>query len=112
MASNYLVALSAQATAVLERAGWSRAEALEALLPLMRGVLLNLESAGLPDALIGPIRRGDPDTVSRQVGALKASGGGIPVEVYRILGAAALELAREAGLDAGAAGRIEEALAR
>jgi predicted short-subunit dehydrogenase-like oxidoreductase (DUF2520 family) len=110
MASNYLVALGAQATEVLQRAGWSRAEALEALLPLMRGVLLNLESAGLPDALIGPIRRGDPDTVSRQLGELTTTGGGIPLEVYRILGRAALELAREAGLDAESARRIEEAL--
>jgi predicted short-subunit dehydrogenase-like oxidoreductase (DUF2520 family) len=110
MASNYLVALSAQATEVLVRAGWSRTEALAALLPLMNGVLTNLAAAGLPDALIGPIRRGDPETVSRQLRELQATGGGIPVAVYRILGEAALELAREAGLDADSARRIEEAL--
>src|SRR5205823_5245943 len=110
LASNYLVALSAQAAGVLGRAGWSREEALQALLPLMRGVLQNLETAGLPDALIGPIRRGDPETVARQLSELKATGGGIPVEVYRILGSAALELAREAGLDEESARRIEEAL--
>ncbi|HEX6347949.1 MAG TPA: DUF2520 domain-containing protein [Candidatus Dormibacteraeota bacterium] len=110
LASNYVVALAAQGVDVLGRAGWTRAEALEALLPLMRGVLENLERAGLPDALIGPIRRGDPDTVSRQVKELGATGGGIPLQAYRILGAAALELAREAGLDEESARRIEEAL--
>jgi predicted short-subunit dehydrogenase-like oxidoreductase (DUF2520 family) len=110
LASNYLVALSAQAAEVLGRAGWSREDALAALLPLMRGVTENLAVAGLPDALIGPIRRGDPETVARQLSELKATGGGIPVEVYRILGSAALELAREAGLEEETARRIEEAL--
>jgi len=110
LASNYLVALAAQGVNVLGRAGWTRDEALEALIPLMRGVLQNLERAGLPHALIGPIRRGDPETVARQVKELAATGGGIPLEAYRILGAAALELAREAGLDEESARRIEEAL--
>ena len=110
MGSNYLVALCAQATEVLVRAGWSRPDALAALLPLMGGVLTNLGSAGLPDALIGPIRRGDPETVSRQLLELRATGAGTPAEVYRVLGVAALELAREAGLDPESARRIEEAL--
>jgi len=110
LASNYLVALAAQGVNVLGRAGWTREEALEALIPLMRGVLENLERAGLPDALIGPIRRGDPGTVARQVGELAATGGGIPLRTYLILGEAALELAREAGLDEESARRIEEAL--
>ena len=110
MASNYVVALAAQGVDVLGRAGWTRAEALDALLPLMRGVLENLERAGLPDALIGPIRRGDPETVKRQVAELAATGGGLPLQAYRVLGAAALELARQAGLDEESARRIEEAL--
>jgi len=110
MASNYVVALAGQAVDVLARAGWSRSEAVEALLPLMAGVLENLQRAGLPDALIGPIRRGDPETVQRQLAELAATGGGIPVQAYHILGAAALELARQAGLDDESARRIEEAL--
>ena len=76
----------------------------------MAGVLENLQRAGLPDALIGPIRRGDPETVQRQLAELAATGGGIPVQAYHILGAAALELARQAGLDDESARRIEEAL--
>ena len=112
-ASNYLVALAAQAVTTLESAGWEREEALPALLPLMRGVLQNLEHAGLPGALIGPIRRGDVDTVRRHLDAI--GGAGAPSaelreQVYRILGLAALELAVEAGLDADAASEIKVAL--
>ena len=108
MGANYLVALAAESASVLQAIGWTPEESLRALLPLMRGVLQNLEDNGLPDALIGPIRRGDPATVRRHLSALSA----LPEQaaVYRILGTAALRLAREAGLDSEAAAQIEEAL--
>src|SRR5207302_7512079 len=106
--SSYQVVLAAEAVAILEAIGWSRTEALQLLLPLMQGVLENLCEHGLPEALIGPIRRGDPATVRRHLAALNP----LPEQkaVYRILGSAALRLAREAGLDASAAAEIEEAL--
>jgi predicted short-subunit dehydrogenase-like oxidoreductase (DUF2520 family) len=63
MASNYMVTLASCAVELLESSGLSREEALEALLPLMRGTLENLASLGLPDALTGPIARGDATTV-------------------------------------------------
>lgn len=110
LASNYLVALTGEAAALLESVGWTREEALAALLPLQRGVLENLGREGLPDALIGPIRRGDHETVTRQLGALRAAGLESSFQTYRILGYAALRLAREAGLDEEAAKRIELAL--
>lgn len=106
---NYLVVLAAQAAKLLEQIGWERDEALRALLPLMRGTLDNLERDGLPGALIGPLRRGDAATVERQLHALVPLGD-LPPAVYRILGLAALELAREAGLDETQARLIEEAL--
>jgi predicted short-subunit dehydrogenase-like oxidoreductase (DUF2520 family) len=112
-ASNYLVALSAQATDLLVAAGWSRSDALAALVPLMRGALDNLQAQGLPDALIGPIRRGDAATVSRQVAELsrlEPAGHSLPLRLYLILGQAALELAREAGLEGEVAQRIAQAL--
>jgi predicted short-subunit dehydrogenase-like oxidoreductase (DUF2520 family) len=113
IASNYLVALSAQAADVLVAAGWSRADALAALLPLMQGALDNLRAQGLPDALIGPIRRGDATTVTRQVEALsqlEPEGRSLPLRLYLVLGQAALELARQAGLEGDAAQRIAQAL--
>lgn len=108
--SNYLVALAGQATATLESIGWAKRDALAALLPLQRGVIESLASAGLPGALIGPIRRGDEATVARQLAALRQAGLATSAEVYRVLGLAALDLALEAGLEADAARRIEAAL--
>ncbi len=110
LASNYMVALTRQAVAVLESIGWDGPQALGDLLPLQLGVMENLGRVGLPDALIGPIRRGDHETVRRQLTELRGSGLELAAETYRILGRAALAVAREAGLDEAAAGRIEEAL--
>jgi predicted short-subunit dehydrogenase-like oxidoreductase (DUF2520 family) len=113
LASNYLVALAAQAAEVLVAAGWSRQDALDALIPLMSGVLGSLSTQGLPNALIGPIRRGDAATVVQHLKALSqlaAAGRSTPLRLYLVLGEAALALAREAGLDATAAQRIAEAL--
>ena len=112
MAANYLVALAAEAVEVLEAAHWSREEALRGLLPLMSGVLGNLRQTGLPRALTGPIRRGDVETVQRNLRALDGLEDPGPGRAYRILGLAALELAREDGLDDDMALAIEEALTR
>jgi predicted short-subunit dehydrogenase-like oxidoreductase (DUF2520 family) len=49
---------------MLSDCGLSREDALTALLPLIRGAVNALECKGLPDALTGPVVRGDSDTVS------------------------------------------------
>ncbi len=109
IASNYLNSLVLEAARVLSAIGWSREESLAALLPLIRGAVENLAAQGLPDALIGPIRRGDPDTVARHVVALEAltgASGERTRHVYRLLGEDALELASEAGLQPRTAAKI------
>ena len=70
-ASNYVVAVIAEAVKILEKAGWSRDEAEQALLPLVEGVVANVRSAGVTKALTGPIRRGDVETVRRHLEALR-----------------------------------------
>jgi len=99
LASNLLVGLISTSATVLEAAGWSRADAVDALLPLLFGVVENIGAEGLEGALIGPIRRGDPETVRRHLAELEAAGMEDPARVYRILGRATLELALAAGLD-------------
>jgi len=42
----------------------SQDEGLKALLPLVRGTVENLETVGLPNALTGPIARGDVGTIN------------------------------------------------
>ena len=112
-AANHLVALAGQAVGLLEAAGWTRQEALSALLPLMQGAVTALDEGGLPGALTGPISRGDAATVARHRAAIAGRAlreSILPGEVYRILGLAALRIAVEAGLDPEPARRITEAL--
>ncbi len=39
--------------------------------PLLRSVAENVETLGFPDALTGPVRRGDAGAIDRQIGLLK-----------------------------------------
>jgi predicted short-subunit dehydrogenase-like oxidoreductase (DUF2520 family) len=99
-----LIALAAQTAEVFGELGFSREEAIEAMVPFMRGTVDNLEALGLPDALIGPVRRGDPRTVARHLSALS----GDALESYRALTRTAIRLAEEAGLGADAARELRE----
>ena len=63
-ASNYVVAALGAACALWETFGTPREEALEALLPLLRGAVESLEQHGLPQALSGPVARADIGTVA------------------------------------------------
>jgi predicted short-subunit dehydrogenase-like oxidoreductase (DUF2520 family) len=110
LSSNLLLGLVGTASTVLETAGWSRSDALEALLPLLEGVVGNLAARGLEGALIGPIRRGDQATVRRHLAELESHGLEDPARVYRILAVATLELALAAGLDPASGEQIRVAL--
>ena len=112
-ASNYVIASVAEAVAVLEAAGWSRADAQRALQPLVQGVVANLRKRGVVKALTGPVRRGDVETLSAHRAALARLDGDPKIEaVYRMLGLVALGIATEAGLDRAAAARTRRALTR
>jgi len=105
-ASNLLLATFSEGVRQLMRIGWSEADATRALLPLLDGVVANIRRKGVVKSLTGPIRRGDAETVRRHLEALDRP------DLYRILGSIALEIAREAGLDPAAAGRVRRALTR
>jgi len=106
MASTYVVALAAQAQQLLQALGWSRKEALVALIPLIGGTLENLANEGVPDAITGPLRRGDVDTIAHHLDALARVESSTPANVYRVLGLAATDLARAIGLEPAAAERV------
>lgn len=113
MASTYIVVLAAQAKMVLEAVGWKADEALEALLPLMRGTLENLAMDRIPRALSGPLRRGDVATIARHLKALDEASLDLNCgETYRVLGGAAVRLALNTGLERTAAERITELLSQ
>ena len=110
LASNYVVTLAAEAVALLARAGVPSREALGVLLPLLRSTLANLESAGLPDALTGPVARGDAVTVAKHAVVLRRSPAGVAA-LHGALVRRTVRLAASHGLLAPAAvRRIERAL--
>jgi predicted short-subunit dehydrogenase-like oxidoreductase (DUF2520 family) len=95
-ASNFVVALVEYARELLVRAGVPPDVALPALLPLVRGTLANLERVGLPDALTGPIARGDLGTVRNHIRSLQALPGDV-IRVYRELGRQTVQVALRKG---------------
>lgn len=70
MLSNFTVTLFERAVSLLGTAGFSPAEAREMLLPLLEGTIENLRH---PQALTGPIARGDEKTVRKHLDALHAT---------------------------------------
>lgn len=90
VASNYLVTLASMAVQLFGLAGIPQEDVLQSLLPLMQGTLRNLDKVGLPQALTGPIARGDSEVVRSHLES-------IPFELeqaYQILGLSTLELAQ------------------
>ncbi len=117
LASNYVVTLMGAATDLWAGWGVGRAEALRALLPLLRATIENLEAVGLPAALTGPIARGDAGAVRIHEAWLRAHATAAPDdgltlrEAYEALARLTIPLAREKGaLDAGAAEELRRAL--
>ena len=104
-AANYTTALVGVAERLALAAGIPREVAGRLYLPLIRGAAANLES-GPADALTGPVRRGDVETVRAHLAAL----GPEDRQLYLLLAREALRLAREAGLPAEAAARMARAL--
>jgi predicted short-subunit dehydrogenase-like oxidoreductase (DUF2520 family) len=110
-ASNFLVTLVDYAVTLLGQAGVPRDTALEALLPLIRGTVANLESVGLPGALTGPIARGDVGTVKRHLRALQTVPGDM-ARLYRHLARKTIDIAlAKGGLTREAADRLLDLLA-
>lgn len=92
IASNHLVALLAQAARVAADAGVPA----EALVPLVRATVDNVDALGPAAALTGPVARGDADTVARHLDALPDD----EQRAYRALAAEALRLSgRDDGPD-------------
>jgi predicted short-subunit dehydrogenase-like oxidoreductase (DUF2520 family) len=111
LASNLVVALAAEAAGLGPRWGRERDEALEALLPLLRAAVEQLEARGLPDALTGPVTRGEAHTLRRHLDLLENMGEEELAMVYRLLSRTGLDLALEGErLDAGQRRRIDEVL--
>lgn len=90
--SNLVVALVDLARRVLTTAGVDPSHVVPALVPLLRSTADNLARQGLPQALTGPVARGDVGTVERHLHALETA---LPdvAALYRRLGQEVLQVA-------------------
>lgn len=70
LVANGAAALAAIGVELLAISGVPRAEAPKMLGPLLRSVAENVEALGFPDALTGPVRRGDAGAIERQIALL------------------------------------------
>jgi predicted short-subunit dehydrogenase-like oxidoreductase (DUF2520 family) len=91
IASNYLVTLLNLSGKTAGLGGLDSDEALQALLPLVKNTLQNVESKGTFKALTGPIKRGDAETVRLHLDLL--SGNKNLLNVYKKLGLETLNIA-------------------
>jgi len=95
IACNYAATLADAAAGLLEQAGFGD-QALDALLPLLRGTTDNLARVGTPRALTGPVSRGDLATLRRHLAALEASAPEL-LPLYRAAGIRTIDLALRKG---------------
>lgn len=93
--SNYVVTLMKASFDLLAQLGIPEKDAQAALTGLLGGTLANLQDMSIPQALTGPIARGDTGTVRRHLDTLAANP---PVaDAYRVLGRLAIPLAQAKG---------------
>jgi predicted short-subunit dehydrogenase-like oxidoreductase (DUF2520 family) len=108
--SNYTVALMKMAADLWGSFGVSNQKAIQALLPLLKGTVNNIERVGLPRCLTGPIARGDLGTIRRHLEALEESFPDL-VAPYQELGHQDVPLALAKGtIDEDRARELEELL--
>ncbi|MBW2366990.1 MAG: DUF2520 domain-containing protein [Deltaproteobacteria bacterium] len=110
VASNYLVTLMDLSLRLLKKAGIEASDAVDVLYPLVKGTLTNIEKIGIPQALTGPIARGDLATIADH---LQAMGRQTPelLHLYKALGSHTVKLAGAKGsLDPSQAEKFEKLL--
>lgn len=108
MMGGLLSAEAAVAAQLWEQLGMSREDGVRALAPMIRQVSLNLESSGVPGALMGPYVRGDLGTIRKHLQTLKARAPDV-LPLYCHMALAGLPFALEKGsLDLAKAKEIRD----
>jgi len=96
IACNYLVTLVKLATDLWQTFNIPPQQATQALLPLIRGTINNIETIGIPKCLTGPIARGDSGTIKKHMNALQETAPSL-LSTYRELGLQTIPLALAKG---------------
>jgi len=93
---NYLVTLVKSAADLWQSFGVPRHQAIQALLPLIRGTIHNIDTVGIPGCLTGPIARGDTGTIEKHLNALRKTAPDL-LSAYRELGLQTIPVALAKG---------------
>lgn len=94
LSCNYFLTLMDTSLQLLRESGIDSCHALKILQPLMLGTWENMLESSAPEALTGPISRGDSQLVNSQLALLKAYDVDI-ARAYQALGKLTLRLAQE-----------------
>ena len=82
----------------------------QALLPLLRGTIRNIDTIGIPQCLTGPIARGDTGTIKKHLSALQKVAPAV-LSTYRELGLQTIPIALAKGrIDKNQAKELETIL--
>ena len=96
IACNYLVTLVKLATDLWQSFNIPTHQATQALLPLIRGTIHNIDTVGIPQCLTGPIARGDVGTIKKHLDALHQTAPNL-LSTYRELGLQTIPIALAKG---------------
>jgi predicted short-subunit dehydrogenase-like oxidoreductase (DUF2520 family) len=92
-AASFALCSLAECVALWRRLGFAEDDALRALLPMLAGTIETAREKGLPNALAGPVSRGDTGVVRKQLALFEALGGD-HAALYGLLTRRAVALAR------------------
>jgi predicted short-subunit dehydrogenase-like oxidoreductase (DUF2520 family) len=95
-ASQFVNVLLREASKIWQTWGATEEDALQAMLPLLRGTIAAIERGGLVKSMPGPVSRGDVGSVALHVRTLEALGPEF-IESYRMLCAKTIPIAVERG---------------
>jgi predicted short-subunit dehydrogenase-like oxidoreductase (DUF2520 family) len=112
LVANGATALASVGVDILAGLGLDRPTAARAIGSLLSSVAANVARVGVPEALTGPIVRGDADTVARHRQALDGCLDGRARDAYDALAPIILDCALAAGLDPRRASTVRRALRR
>ncbi len=96
IACNYLVTLVKLATDLWQTFSVPVDQATQALLPLIRGTLHNIDTIGIPQCLTGPIARGDTGTITKHLDVLNEVAPNL-LSAYKELGLQTIPIALAKG---------------
>lgn len=108
-AASFALCSLAECVALWRTLGFAEDDALRALLPMLAGTIETARDKGLPNALAGPVSRGDAGVVEKQLALLEGLGGD-HAALYGLLSRRAVGLAERRATPPAAIAAISDAV--